>query len=158
MLIFKFPKIWALFHQKGKFEFLLSHVCETSDSPRAAGAGLMKHCKSVTLRCFQAAQIFLHGSIKRLASCKECIFFLPFRLQFLKPLNGPMDNVFKQLVWEIFLNWGFSGLLLDFYIFFLDSIIQLINLQCSNDRKQERRRKNMYCFMTYSLEKARRPV
>ena len=46
---------------------------------------------------------------------------------------------------------GLSRPLFGFLISFLDSLIQLIDLQCSNDRKQERR-KSMYRFMNRSLE------
>ena len=35
---------------------------------------------------------------------------------------------------------------------FLDSLIELIDLQCSNNMNQERRRKSNYHFMTHSLE------
>ena len=50
-----------------------------------------------------------------------------------------------------FQNWALPGLYWIFFIPFLDSLIQLIYLQCSNDRKQERR-KSMYRFMNRSLE------
>ena len=51
-----------------------------------------------------------------------------------------VDRLTAPLSVGIF-KWVFHGLFLDFSFLFLDSLIQLIYLQCSNDRRQERRRK-----------------